>query len=430
MGTTVEKMDNCKARINFSVDAATFEEGVQFSYNKNKSRINIQGFRKGKAPRKLIEVQYGKEVFYDDAISHVLPKAYAAALKESGLDAVSRPDIEVENVNAEEGVTFSAVVTLRPEITVSNYKGITYKMLSTEVTEEDIDAEIKRSLEQNSREISVTDRPVQDGDTVVIDYKGSVDGEFFEGGTAQDHELVIGSKTFIDGFEDQLIGHEIASDVDVNVTFPEEYHAPDLAGKQALFQVEIKEIRVVELPELTDEFISDISEFDTVEEYKKDITDKLIKSKEAEALADREQQIMKSIIANTEFDVPEVMIESQIDSAIQSFENYIKRQGLTLDVYMQYMGQSEASLRNVYREQSEEQVRGRLCLEAVARAENIQISDEQIEEDLDRVAAEYNISKEEIRKIMQEDQIKGMVDDLKIQKAMELLIENAVSVEA
>ena len=429
MGTTVEKMDNYQARINFSVDAATFEKGVEISYNKNKSRINIQGFRKGKAPRKLIEIQYGKEIFYDDALNEILPEAYSTALKESGLDVVSRPSIDVEDISAEDGVTFSAIVTVRPEITIGEYKGITYTQLSTDVTEEDINTEIQKAIEQNSREITVTDRPVQDGDIVVIDYKGSIDGEFFDGGTAQDHELKIGSHTFIDTFEEQLVGHNVGDDVDVNVSFPEEYHAPDLAGKPALFQVEIKEIRVIELPELTDELVADISDFETVDEYKKDVSDKLTKSKEAEAQADKEQQIMKTILADNEFDVPQIMVETQIDSAIQSFENYIKGQGLTLDLYMRYMGKDETSLREVYREQSEEQVRGRLCLESVIRTEDIQVSDDEIDQELERLAEQFNVSKQEVRRVMQADRLEDIAKDIKIQKAMELLIENAVCVE-
>ena len=281
--STVEKIDVNKVKITFSVSAERFEEGMQYSYNKNKNRISVQGFRKGKAPRKIIEVQYGKAIFYDDAFNFVLPDAYENAVKENNLDVVSKPEIDVENISDEDGVTFIAEVYTKPEVKIEDYKGLTYTKNEVKVEDSEVDEQINIARNKNARVMSITDRAIQQGDIAVIDFEGFIDGVAFEGGKGKDYDLEIGSHSFIDNFEDQLIGKNVGDDVDVNVTFPEEYHQPDLANKPALFKVEIKDIKVKELPELNDDFAQDVSEFDTLDEYKKDIVAKILVQKQKDA---------------------------------------------------------------------------------------------------------------------------------------------------
>ncbi len=428
--STVENIDVNKIKITFSVSAERLEEGMQYSYNKNKNRISVQGFRKGKAPRKIIEVQYGKAIFYDDAFNYVLPEAYESAVKEHALKVVSKPDIDVEDISDTDGVTFTAEVFVKPEVKVDNYKGLNYTKKDVKVEDSEVDSQINVAREKNARVMSVSDRPIQSGDIAVIDFKGFVNDEAFEGGEGKDYELEIGSHSFIDTFEDQLIGKNIGDDVDVNVTFPEDYHQKDLSGKPALFKVEIKDIKFKELPELNDEFAQDVSEFDTLDEYKKDIVAKLLVQKQKEADNAKQEELLNALVKNTEMDVPQVMIENEIDNKINEFRSNISRQGLSLDMYLQYMGQSLENMREAYRIVSEQQVKSRLALEAVAAKEAFAVSDDEVEEEITRIATSYGMEVEKLKQVIKDSDKENLIEDLKVQKALKFIVDNAVAVEA
>ncbi len=424
--STVENIDVNKVKITFSVSADRFEEGMKYSYNKNKNRINVQGFRKGKAPRKIIEIQYGKAIFYDDAFNFVLPEAYDAAVKEHNLDVVSRPEIDVDEISDTEGVTFTAEVYLKPEVKIDDYRGLPYTKEEVKVDDEDVNSQIDAVRTKNARILSVSDRPIQNGDIAVIDFEGFSDGVAFEGGKGEDYELEIGSHSFIDNFEEQLIGKNIGDDVEVNVTFPEEYHQKTLAGKPALFKVEIKDIKFRELPELDDDFAQDVSEFDTLDEYKKDIMAKLLVRKQKEADDKKQEELLDTLVKKAEMDVPQVMIENEIDNKIREFEAGISRQGLSLEAYLQYMGQSIENMREAYRIVSERQVKSRLVLEAIAEKENFEISDEEIDEEIKRVASAYGMEADKLKKSMRDSDREALSKDLKVQKALKLVVDSAV----
>lgn len=430
MSCKIENLEKNKVKITFSVSAEKLEEGIQEAYNKNKSKINIPGFRKGKAPRKIIEVQYGKEFFFEDAINIVMPEAYTAAVEELDLTIVSRPEISIVDISIEDGATIEAEVYIKPEITLNpeDYKGVTYNKEELEVTDEDIENEINKAREQNSRVVSVSDRPIKDGDIVTIDFEGSIDDVPFEGGKGTDYELTIGSKTFIDTFEEQLIGHEIGDDVEVNVTFPENYGKEELQGQKALFKVEIKDIKVKELPEINDDFAQDVSEFDTLEEYKNDIKQKLQEAKEQDEQRNKEDKILKALIEKISMDVPQVMIENQIDNMINEFENQIRSQGMSLDVYLQYVGQNMDSLREAYRENATTQVKARLILEKVVEIEGIEVSEEEYNEEIDRIAKNYNMDKERLLTVLREEDKIGLKLDLKVKNALKLILDNSVEI--
>lgn len=424
--STVENIDVNKVKITFSVDSKRFEEGLKHAYNKNKKNINIQGFRKGKAPRKLIEVQYGKEIFYDDAINFVLPEAYENAIKENNLEVVSKPEINVEEISDEQNVTFSALVYTKPEVKISDYKGLTYTKKEISVSEEEIEKELNTLGEKQARIIKVSDRPIQEKDIAVIDFKGFIDGEAFEGGEGKDYELEIGSHSFIDNFEEQLIGKNIGDDVEVNVTFPENYGQKDLASKPAMFKVEIKDIKFKELPEINDEFIQDTTEFNTVDEYKNDIKAKLLSVKEKDAENAKQEEVLEALTEKAEMEVPQAMIENEIDNKINDFKNNISRQGLSLDMYLQYMGQSMENMREAYRIISEKQVKGRLALEAVALNENFEITEEEIDKEVERIAQAYGMEKDKLSAVLRDEDKSNLIKDLQVQKALDYVIENAV----
>lgn len=423
--STVENIDVNKMKITFSVSPERFEEGMNFSYNKNKGRINIQGFRKGKAPRKIIEANYGKEIFYDDAFNFVLPEAYSEALKESGLDVVSKPEIDVEEIN-ENGVTFTAEVYIKPEVKIDDYKGVSYTKQEIKVEDEEIEKEIKAAREKSARIITITDRAVQNSDIVTIDFEGFIDGVAFEGGKGKDFDLEIGSHSFIDNFEEQLIGKNVGDDVEVNVTFPEDYHQKDLSGKPAMFKVEIKDIKFKELPEFDDEFVQDISEFDTVDEYKKDIMGKILAQKEKDAENAKQEEVLTALVSKAEMDVPQVMIENEIDNKIKEFENGISRQGLSLDVYLKYMGQSIQNMREAYKIVSEQQVKSRLVLETIASKENFEVSNEEINQEIARIAEVYGMEKSKLESVIKDEDRKNLVKDLEVQKALKFVMDNAI----
>ena len=421
----MEKIEKNKVKLTFSVDAARFEEGMQYSYNKNKSNIAVQGFRKGKAPRKLIEAQYGKAVFYDDAINFVMPKAYETAVKENNLDVVSRPEIDVTAID-ENGVSFTAEVYTKPEVKLGDYKGLKYTKMDEEPTDEEIDAELKKEQEKNARIVTVTDRPVQNGDIATIDFKGFMDGEAFEGGEGKDFDLEIGSHSFIDTFEDQLVGKNVGDDVEVNVTFPENYGQASLAGKPAKFEVEIKDIKVKELPELNDEFVQDTTEFENLNEYKNEIAGKLIVAKKQQAKNKMEEDLVTALVEGCEMDVPQVMIDNDIDMKIEDFSRNIQSQGLSLDVYLQYMGQTVESMREAYRPMSEKQVKARLALEAVANAENFAVEEADLDAEIEKIAKAYGMEKDVLKSALRPEDTENITKDIKVQKAVQFIKDNAV----
>lgn len=423
--STMEKIEKNKVKLTFSLDAARFEEGMQYSYNKNKSNIAVQGFRKGKAPRKLIEAQYGKAVFYDDAINFVMPEAYETAVKENNLDVVSRPEIDVTAID-ENGVSFTAEVYTKPEVKLGDYKGLKYTKMDEEPTDEEIDAELKKEQEKNARIVTVTDRPVQNGDIATIDFKGFMDGEAFEGGEGKDFDLEIGSHSFIDTFEDQLVGKNVGDDVEVNVTFPENYGQASLAGKPAKFEVEIKDIKVKELPELNDEFVQDTTEFENLNEYKNEIAGKLIVAKKQQAKNKMEEDLVTALVEGCEMDVPQVMIDNDIDMKIEDFSRNIQSQGLSLDVYLQYMGQTVESMREAYRPMSEKQVKARLALEAVANAENFAVEEADLDAEIEKIAKAYGMEKDVLKSALRPEDTENITKDIKVQKAVQFIKDNAV----
>lgn len=425
----VENMEVNKYKLTFSVSAEKFQEGLDYSFNKNQKHFNIKGFRKGKVPRQIIEKTYGVEVFYDDALNFVLQEAYETAAKESKLEIVSRPEIDVVSASKEEGAIFTAVVYTKPEVKVSDYKGLECEKPSTSVNKDDVEAFLNREREKHSRINKVTDRAVKKGDIANIDFEGFIDGVAFEGGKGAGYDLEIGSKTFIDNFEDQIIGKNIGDEFDVNVTFPAEYGKEELASKPATFKVKVNEINEKILPDLTDEFVQDITEFETLKDYKKDIKSKLTAAKKEEADKKMKEAVLEALIEKMEADIPAAMIELEIDHKINEFKNGIAAQGLTLDAYLNYMGQSVENMREAYRIICEKQVKGRLALEAVAEAEKVKVSEKEIDEELTRISKEYGIPKENIEKIFGEIEKENIIKDLKSQKALDFLVKNSVQAQ-
>lgn len=420
--STVENIEKNKVKITFSVDAETFEKGMDYSYNKNKGSINIQGFRKGKAPRKLIEAQYGKAIFYDDAVNYVLPDAYDAAVAENNIEVVSKPEIDVTAID-ENGVTFTAEVWVKPEVTLGEYKGLTYTKKDPNPTDEDIDAELKKEQEKAARIVDVTDRAIQEGDIATIDFKGYIDDVAFEGGEGKDFDLEIGSHTFIDNFEEQLIGAEIGQDVVVNVTFPENYGKEDLANKPAKFEVEIKAIKVKELPELTDEFIQDTTECENLKDYRNEICGNLLAENIKRIDAEKEEELINKLVDVCEMDIPQAMIDSDVEMKIQEYAFQLQQQGIGLDMYLQYMGQTMDSMKEAYKPLSEKHVKARLALEAVAKAENIEVTDDDVKAEAEKVAKSYNMEADQIMQSV--DFVNTVKADLLRQKALKVVEEAA-----
>ncbi len=421
----VETVDKNKVKITFSVDSAKFEEGMKFAYNKNKKDISLQGFRKGKVPRKIIEMTYGKEIFYDDAINHILPEAYENAVKESGAKVVSQPEIDIEKLD-DDGVVFTAVVFVKPEVKIENYKGLKYTKRDTEVTDDELNAYIDNERSRSARIVDVTDRPAAMGDTVNIDFKGYVDDVAFEGGEGKSFDLELGSHSFIDNFEDQLVGAEIGSDVVVNVTFPENYGAKDLAGKKAKFDVKVNGIKAKDVPELNDEFVSDTTEFETVDEYKKDVKAKLILNKTTEADNAKREELIEKLGGILEGDIPECMFDNEVNNMFNNFANSLRYRGMPVEQYLQMINQTEEAMKDSLRPQAEKQVKGRLALEKIGELEGFEITEEDIDKEIERIAGESGIEKDKLVEIMSIDEKESLKDDLKVQKALDLVVSTAV----
>ena len=425
MSLQVEKLEKNMAKLTVEVPAEEFDKALTAAYNKNRGRFNIPGFRKGKAPQAMIEKMYGAGVLYEDAVNEALDATYAGAAEESGLDIVSRPEISVVQVEKGQNLIYTATVAVKPEVTLGEYKGIEVTKASAEVTDEDIDAELKRVQEQNSRLVTVEDRAVQDGDQTVIDFEGFVDGKTFEGGKGEDYALTIGSHSFIDTFEDQLIGKAIGEACEVNVTFPNEYHATDLAGKPAMFKVTVKEIKTKELPELNDEFASEVSEFENLEEYKNDIKVKLAEKKEKEAATENEDNVVQKVVENSTMEIPEPMIESQVNNMVNDYARRMQSQGLSLDQYMKFTGMTIESLKDQMKPQALKRIQTRLVLEAVAKVENITVADEAVDKEIAQMAEAYKMEVDQVKEALGETGIVQMKEDLAVQEAVDFLVAEA-----
>ena len=429
MAVKMEDVENNLVKLTFEVSNDEFQKAINEVYKKNVKKFNIPGFRKGHAPKAVIEKYYTQAVFYDDAINMVLPEAYEAALKESGVDAVARPEIDVEEIKAGEPVVFTALVTTKPEVKLGDYKGIEVEKVDYTVSEEDVDNDIKATQMKNARLVSVDDRAVANGDIAVIDFEGSVDGVPFEGGKGEDYELEIGSGTFIPGFEEQLIGANVNDLVDVNVTFPEEYHAENLAGQPALFKVTVKEIKVRELPELNDDFADEVSEFATMDEFKKSVRARLEEAAANRAQAEIENAVVEKAIENAEFEVPDAMVEAQIDNLVRDFAQRLSYQGMDMDSYMKYTNSTIDVMRANFKEQAIKQVNGSLVLEAIKNAEGIETGAEELELHLVDMAKKYGMELDKLKELISEAEMENLKNDLAIQKTITMLANNAVVVD-
>jgi len=430
MNSKVEKLETNKVKLEIEVDAARFEEGMQKSYFKNVKRFNVPGFRRGKAPRQIIENFYGEGVFYEDAINEVCPEAYEAAVEEHNLEPVDRPEIDILQIGKGENLIFTATVTVKPEVELGDYKGIEVNKVEYNVTDEDVERELKIAQDRVARWVAVDDRPVKEHDRVTIDYAGFVDGEQFPGGTAENQSLEIGSGHFIPGFEEQIVGMNIGEEKEIQVTFPEEYHAEDLKGKAATFKVKLHEIKEKEVPDLDDEFAKDVSEFDTLEEYKADIRKKLEENAANRAKIEMEDQLIKKVVENASVEIPDVMVERQIDSLTRDFEYRLMYQGLSLDKYLEYTGTSKEVFRAQYRDEAYNRVKTQLVLEKISKVENIVAEEEDINKEISRMAEQYKKDVEEFRSTLREEDIDYISDGIVLQKTIDFLTANQVLVDA
>ena len=422
MSVQVEKLENNMAKLTIEVAAEEFVAATTKAYNKNKNQISVPGFRKGKVPQAMVEKMYGASMFYEEAANDLIPGAYEAAAKESGLDITSYPEIDVVQMEKGKNFIFTAEVALRPEVELGAYKGVEIEKVITEVTDEDMEEEIKKVQEQNSREVTV-ERAAENGDTVMIDYAGSVDGVAFDGGTAEGQALVLGSGTFIPGFEEQLIGAAAGADIDVNVTFPEEYHAKDLAGKAALFKVKVHEVKTKEYPEVDDEFAQDVSDFETLAEYKEDLKKRLEERKAETAKAERQQKVMNIVVENAKMDIPEAMVKKSTDDMMNQYAQDLAAQGLSMDIYFQYTGMTPQQLAEQMKPQALANIKNRLVLDAIAAAENVEITDEEIEAEIKRLAETWKMEADKVREYMDLDLMRK---DMSAQKALDMITDAAV----
>ncbi len=425
MSLQVEKLEKNMAKLTIEVSVEQFEEAIKTSYNKNKNRFNIPGFRKGKAPLAMIEKMYGAGVFFEDAVDVMLDATYGDAAKESGLVIVSRPSIDIVQLEKGKPFIYTAEVAVKPEVTLGDYKGVEVEKAAAEVTDEDVEKELQKVQDQNSRLVTVEDRAVADGDQTVIDFEGFVDGEAFDGGKGENYSLTIGSHSFIDTFEEQLIGKNIGEECEVNVTFPEEYHAKELAGKPALFKVTVKEIKVKELPALDDEFASEVSEFDTLEEYKTDLRAKLLESRQKQAATENENRVVEKVVENASMEIPDAMIDSEAQNMVNDSARRMQSQGLSMEQYMQFTGLTVEKMKEQMMPQAERRIRTRLVLEAVVKAENIQVSDETVEQEIQKMAAAYKMETDQVKGYLGEAGIQEMKEDLAVQEAVDFLVAEA-----
>ena len=426
MSVQVEKLEKSMAKLTIEVPAKELDLALDKAYKKNRNKIAMPGFRKGKAPRAMIEKMYGAEIFFEDAANILVPDAYEDAAKESGLEIVSQPEIAVEQIEKGQPFIFTATVAVKPEVTLGEYKGIEVESKEAGVTDEEIEEEINKVRENNSRMITIEDRAVEDGDTVTIDFDGYVDGEQFEGGMAEDYSLVIGSHTFIDNFEEQLIGKNIGDDVEVNVTFPDQYQAEELRNKEALFNVKINAIKMKELPDADDEFAQEVSDFDTLDEYKEDLRKKLLENKEAALKREKEEEVVGAIIENAQMDIPDPMVNAQTQQMTQEFAQRLQSQGLSLEQYMQLTGMTPQKMLEELKPQALKRIQSRLVLEAVVAAENIEASEEDFDKEIENMAEMYNMEADKLRDLVGEDEKEQIRMDIAVQKAVDFVVEASV----
>ncbi|HIW20942.1 MAG TPA: trigger factor [Candidatus Dorea intestinavium] len=424
MSLKVEKLDNNMAKLTIEVPAEDLEKALQKAYLKQKKQISLPGFRKGKVPRQMIEKMYGPEIFYDDAANEIIPEEYGKAYDETELEIVSRPEINVVQIEKGKSFIFTADVATKPEVKLGEYKGLKADKYSTEVTAEEVDAKINEEATKNARTVTV-DTPAKDGDEVIIDFEGFIDGVAFEGGKGENYPLVLGSNSFIPGFEEQLVGKKAEEEVEVKVTFPEEYHAEELKGKEAIFKCKIHEVKAKELPEIDDEFASEVSEFDTLKEYKEDIETKLKEQKEKEGKAAQEDQLVNAAIENATYDIPKPMIDSQVMQMADDFAQRMQSQGLSMEQYFQFTGMTSEKMLEEMRPQAVKRIETRLVLEAIAKAEDIQVSDEKIDEEIKKMAETYKMEFDQLKGLMGDNEKNQMKEDMAVQEAVTFLVENA-----
>lgn len=428
MKATAEKTDKNSVKLTIEIDAEEFDKSMQKAYLKNRKHINIPGFRKGKAPRKIIEQFYGEAIFYEDAANDIIISTYSDAVKETGIEPVSQPEFDIIQIGNGQNFIYSADVVVKPEVELGEYKGIEIEKVEYNVTDEDVENEISKIREENARLINIEDRPVQEGDQVILDYKGMIDGEEFEGGSAENAVLEVGSNMFIPGFEEQLIGMNIGEEKEIKVTFPEDYHVEEIKGKEAVFKVKIKEIKEKELPELDDEFAKDVSEFDTFEEFKADVKRKLEEAVQDNMRAEMENNLLQKVVENANVDIPEPMIESEIDRQINELDFTLRYQGLSLEQYLSFVDMSMDDIRAQHRDQAYGTVKMRLVLEKIGEVEGIEVNDDDLEKEFEKLSEQYGRDVEDIKKDF-EPNVDYIKANLKVQKTVDFLMDNAIIVE-
>lgn len=425
MAVKSEQVEKNLIKLTFEVSVKDFGDAMGRAYAKNAKKYSVPGFRKGKVPRSVIEKYYTEAVFYDDAINDVLPSAYENALKEADIEPAARPEIDVEEIKKGEPVVITALVTTKPDVKLGDYIGIKVNKIEHNVTDEDVDKDIEAARNKNARLVPADDKAVENGDVVTIDFAGSVDGVAFEGGTAENYDLEIGSNTFIPGFEEQLVGKKVDEDVDVNVTFPEEYHAPDLAGKAALFKVKIHEIKVKELPDLDDDFAAEVSEFETMADYRNSVKERLEKAAADRVKTETENAVIDKVTEGCEVEIPAAMINDRVEGMIQDFAQRLQYQGLDLKSYMQYTGNTMEGFKETFKPQAEKQLKTTLVLEAISKAEDVQVSDEDVDNRIAEMAKQYNMEVEKLKDLMQEKDIENLKEELAMTKVVDLLVSKA-----
>ena len=426
MSLQVENLEKNMAKLTIEVPASEFEKALQSAYNKQKKSISVPGFRKGKVPRQMVEKMYGPEIFYEDAANELIPTAYEEELKNCDLEIVSRPTVDIVQIKKGENFIFTAEVAVKPEVTLGEYKGMEVDKTSTRVTQKEVEAKIKEEAEKNARTVTVEGRPVQDGDEVILDFEGFVDGEAFEGGKGENYPLTIGSGSFIPGFEEQLVGAEAEKEVEIKVTFPEEYHAEELKGKDAVFKCTVHEIKVKQIPEIDDEFAAEVSEFDTLDEYKADVKAKIKEQKENEGKQKKEDQAVEKAVANATMEIPEAMIDEQVRQMVNEFAQNMQYQGISFEQYCQITGMTLEKIQEETRPQAVKRIETRLVLEAIAKAENIEVTEERLDEEIKKMAESYNMEADKLKELMGEEEKKQMMEDIAVQDAVTFLVENAV----
>ena len=430
MSVQVENLEKNMAKLTIELPAEELEKAMQAAYMKEKNKISIPGFRKGKVPRQMIEKMYGPEIFFEDAANALISQSYPKAVDESGIEIVSRPDIDITQIEKGKAFIYTAEVAVKPEVTLGEYKGITVTKVDTAVTEDELQDAVAKERESNARTVTVEDRAIEDGDTAVIDFEGFVDGVAFEGGKGENYPLTIGSGTFIDNFEEQLIGKNTGDELEVNVTFPEEYHAPELAGRPAVFKVKINEIKMEELPELDDEFAQDVSEFDTLEEYKEDVKKNLAERKAADARRTQEDEAVQKIVENSQMEIPEAMVNTQAESMIDDFANRIAQQGLSLEQYAQFTGTTVEQMLDQMKPDALKRIQSGLVLEAIAVKEDIQVSEEDVEAEIGKMAEMYGMEADKMKEWLGDSEKENLKKDIAVQKAVELIMEHVEEKDA